>query len=235
MILLRQWKNTFCKLARAWPIRVSGVCLSQWVFIFSLLLIIGLPTSKDLRGNPQDLSGRNQEPELGRSLDYLKRDWALLRTPQPAAEKGKAVSFRTGKSHKQFDDLIFEAADRYEVDPALVKAIIMAESGYNPKAVSTRGARGLMQLMPGTAKALGVEDCFDPKHNINGGVKYFKKLLDRFDGDVKLGLAAYNAGAAKVWRHKGVPPFRATKYYIEKVFKYYSRFKKEIPGDLGRV
>ena len=127
---------------------------------------------------------------------------------------------------QRFNPIIIEVAGRYEVDPALIKAIIMAESGYNPKAVSKRGAKGLMQLMPITAKSLGVEDVFDPEHNISAGVGYFKKMLNLFDGDVKLALAAYNAGSKKVRKYKGIPTFRATKIYIKKVFKYYELFKE---------
>ncbi len=130
-----------------------------------------------------------------------------------------------------FEDIIHEAAKRYGVDPALIRAIIMAESGYNPKAVSKRGAKGLMQLMPATAQELGVVEPFDPVHNIHGGVKYFRRLLDRFNGDIKLALAAYNAGSTKVRRHKGIPPIRATRYYINKVFRYYKIYKREMnPG-----
>ena len=127
-----------------------------------------------------------------------------------------------------FDMLICQAANQYQVEPALIKAIIMAESGYNPKALSKKGARGLMQLMPGTARWLGVSDSFNPEHNINGGVKYFKQLLVRFDGNVELALAAYNAGSRYVRQYNGVPPFKATKFYIAKVFKYYDLYKKQI-------
>ena len=138
-------------------------------------------------------------------------------------------STRPAKTKDQrFNPIIIEVAGRYEVDPALIKAIIMAESGYNPKAVSKRGAKGLMQLMPITAKSLGVEDVFDPEHNISAGVGYFKKMLNLFDGDVKLALAAYNAGSKKVRKYKGIPPFRATKIYIKKVFKYYELFKEQM-------
>ena len=129
---------------------------------------------------------------------------------------------------KQFHPIIIEVAGRHEVDPALVRAIIMAESGYNPKAVSKRGAKGLMQLMPLTAKSLGVRDIFDPEHNINGGVEYFKRLLNQFDGNVKLALAAYNAGSRKVKKYKGIPPFNATKIYIKKVFEYYEIYKEQM-------
>ena len=127
-----------------------------------------------------------------------------------------------------FHAIIQEASNRYQVDPALIRAIIMAESSYNPRAISRKGARGLMQLMPSTAKALGVEDSFNPEHNIYGGVKYFKQLLDRFDGDTRMALAAYNAGSRKVRQYQGVPPFKATHYYIKRVFSYYDRYKAEM-------
>jgi soluble lytic murein transglycosylase-like protein len=104
----------------------------------------------------------------------------------------------------------------------------MAESGYNSRAISKRGAKGLMQLMPATAHALGVEDAFNPKQNISGGVRYFKQLVIQFDGDVKLALAAYNAGSRNVRHYQGIPPFKATRYYIKKVFKYYEIYKDQM-------
>lgn len=125
----------------------------------------------------------------------------------------------------RYHEIINQASTRYGVESAMIKAIIMAESGYNPKAVSNRGAAGLMQLMPTTADAMGVEDRFDPKHNIDGGVRYFKRLLVRFEGDIRLALAAYNAGAERVKQHNGIPPFKTTRAYIEKVFQYYQRYK----------
>jgi len=127
-----------------------------------------------------------------------------------------------------FHEHIMQAAQNYKIDPALIRAIIQAESSYNPRAVSKRGAQGLMQLMPGTAKSLGIEDSFNPALNIDGGVRYFRQLLDRFGGDEALALAAYNAGSRYVRKYKGVPPFRATKIYIKKVFKYRDQFGKEI-------
>ncbi|MDY7032749.1 MAG: lytic transglycosylase domain-containing protein [Thermodesulfobacteriota bacterium] len=136
------------------------------------------------------------------------------------------------KKGDSFYPIIIQAARRYQVDPALIQAIIMAESSYNPKAVSKSGARGLMQLMPRTAKSLGVKDSFHPEHNINGGVKYFKQLLNRFDHNVTLALAAYNAGARKVRKYKGIPPFRATQYYIKKVSQYYLHYKKEMNEEM---
>jgi len=146
---------------------------------------------------------------------------AQIQTPPAVATQKKSPD-------APFDHFINQAATTHQVDPALIKAIIMAESRYNPKAVSKRGAKGLMQLMPVTAKSLGVEDSFDPEDNINGGVMYFKKLLDRFEGDVELALAAYNAGSRYVRKYGGVPPFRQTQTYIQKVFKYHRHYKQEV-------
>ena len=126
-----------------------------------------------------------------------------------------------------FHGIIIQVAGRYEVDPHLIRAIILAESGYNPKAKSKKGARGLMQLMPSTAKSLGVEDIYDPEENIDGGVRYFRSLLDRFDGDVQLALAAYNAGSRHVRNYEGIPPFKATQRYIKKVLKFHKKFKMQ--------
>ncbi|MGA8180105.1 MAG: lytic transglycosylase domain-containing protein [Desulfobacterales bacterium] len=131
------------------------------------------------------------------------------------------------KAERQYHKFIVQTASKYQIDPALIKAIIMAESGYNPKAVSKKGAKGLMQLMPETAEALGVEDIFNPRQNITGGVQYFKRLVNRFNGDVKLALAAYNAGSRYVRNYNGVPPFKATRYYIKKVLKYYQKYKNQ--------
>jgi soluble lytic murein transglycosylase-like protein len=107
----------------------------------------------------------------------------------------------------------------------MIKAIIMAESGFDPKAISKVGARGLMQLMPRTARSLGIKDSLKPAHNIDAGVRYFKYLLDKFDGETKLALAAYNAGSSNVRKYRGIPPFKATKVYIDKVLKYYEAYR----------
>lgn len=125
----------------------------------------------------------------------------------------------------RYHSLIVKTAYQYKVEPAIIKAIIMAESGFNAKAVSKVGARGLMQLMPRTARSLGVEDIFKPAHNIDAGVRYFKYLLDKYDGEIKLALAAYNAGSDNVRKYGGVPPFKATKFYINKVLRYYEAYR----------
>jgi soluble lytic murein transglycosylase-like protein len=167
-----------------------------------------------------------------------KNLWSMVREPliheslpkkRLVIVQEKNLPYIRGRiAERLFHPIVLRAADRHQVDPALVKAIIMAESGYNPRAISKRGAKGLMQLMPRTARALGVVDIFDPEHNINAGVKYFKHLMNRFDGDTRLALAAYNAGSSKVRQYRGVPPFEATKYYIKKVFRYYKLYKKEM-------
>ncbi len=139
--------------------------------------------------------------------------------------KDKTLFYRSLKEKEAaFEPIILQTAKRYDIDAAMIKAIIMAESNFNPKAVSNKGAKGLMQLMPGTAEYLGVKDSFNPTHNIDGGVRYFKILLDRFQDDIKLALAAYHAGSRNVRKYGGVPPFRATQSYIDKVLKYYADF-----------
>ncbi|OGW60604.1 MAG: hypothetical protein A2V83_11475 [Nitrospirae bacterium RBG_16_64_22] len=120
----------------------------------------------------------------------------------------------------------------YNVDPELVKAIIRVESGYNAKAVSRKGAQGLMQLMPGTARRMRVENPFDPAQNIEGGVRYFKYLMGLFAGNVPLSLAAYNAGEEAVRRYGGIPPYAETRDYVTKVLHYYRNPNSPLPATL---
>jgi hypothetical protein len=112
---------------------------------------------------------------------------------------------------------IREAAERHGVEEGLIRAVIRVESGFNSRAVSPKGARGLMQLMPGTASMLGVRDSFDPRQNIDGGVRHLRGLIDRFGSDLKLALAAYNAGEQAVMNHGGVPPYRETRDYVTRI------------------
>jgi hypothetical protein len=117
------------------------------------------------------------------------------------------------------EGLIRQAAKRHGVSPALVSAVVAVESGFNPRAVSPKGARGLMQLMPATAAELAVDNVYDPAQNLEGGTRHLRGLMDRFDGDLRLALAAYNAGADAVKRHGGVPPYPETRDYVRKVLE----------------
>jgi soluble lytic murein transglycosylase-like protein len=127
-----------------------------------------------------------------------------------------------------FDRIIHEAAGRHHVDADLILAVIMAESQFNPTARSKKGAKGLMQLMPVTADALDVADIYSPEENVNAGVRHLKWLLDRFDGNLRMALAAYNAGVQNVLRHDGVPPFPETQAYVKRVMEYYAGIKYDL-------
>src|SRR5712692_4184439 len=117
----------------------------------------------------------------------------------------------------KYDKLILEAAKKFDVDAALISCVIKAESDFNPREVSNKGARGLMQLMPATAERFGVINSFDAKANITGGARYLRWLLDTFAGNADLAVAAYNAGEGNAWKYNGVPPFRETLHYINRV------------------
>jgi soluble lytic murein transglycosylase len=126
----------------------------------------------------------------------------------------------------RYDSIITKASKRHGVSFSLLKALIKIESDFKPRAVSSAGAMGLMQIMPDNIKALKIENPFDPWENILGGARYLKQLIDRFDGKLPLALAAYNAGPKIVERYQRIPPFKETEDYVEKVMKYYSVFKK---------
>jgi soluble lytic murein transglycosylase-like protein len=125
----------------------------------------------------------------------------------------------------EYEHIISTCATKYGVNPCLIKAVIHAESGYNPNAVSRKGASGLMQLMPGTARSLKVSNSFDPQDNVEGGVKYLRFLLDTFRGDVSLAVAAYNAGLNKVAKYGGIPPYNETRTYVNRVLSYMQSYQ----------
>jgi len=129
-------------------------------------------------------------------------------------------------STEKYDVLISDASERHGVSFPLLKAIIKAESDFDPHAVSKKGATGLMQIMPENFKPLGIRDPFDPWQNINAGARYFKQMYDRFKGKLSLSLAAYNAGPSAVDRYKTIPPYEETEEYVRRVLKYYYNYKK---------
>jgi soluble lytic murein transglycosylase len=130
---------------------------------------------------------------------------------------------------RSYDSLIFHTAQEQRVPPALVKAVIAAESHFNPQAVSPKGAQGLMQLMPATARDLGVSDPLEARDNVRGGTRYLRRLMDRY-GDLSRALAAYNAGPTAVDRYGGIPPYPETRQYVDRVLTYYRRYH----GDFAR-
>jgi len=193
-------------------------------FFFIFIMILGVSLVSIHNGN-KDAHVTDNTRDVLQNADF-----------QILTDKNSTTSFCElrskfrRKKERLFHPIIIQAANRHDI-----KAIIMAESGYNPNAISKRGAKGLMQLMPSTAEALGVEDVFNPEQNISGGVRYFKRLVNRFDGDVKLALAAYNAGSKIVRHYQGVPPFKSTHYYIEKVFKYYEMYKGQMTEEMKKI
>ncbi len=130
------------------------------------------------------------------------------------------------KGQNLFDPLIEEYSRKHNIDSALIKAMIRVESGFNPLAVSRKGAMGLMQLMPQTARRMNVTNVFDPRENIEGGIRYFKYLLSLFNNDLRLSLAAYNAGENIVYELRSIPPYRETIDYVRKVLTYYQTYKR---------
>lgn len=140
-------------------------------------------------------------------------------------EAGAPRSVSGSVTNAGFDELIRSASDRYNVDPNLIRAIIKTESDFNINARSNKGAMGLMQLMPDTARLHNVSDAYDPNENVEGGVRHLRMLLERYQGNLELSLAAYNAGAGAVEKHGGIPPYYETREYVRKVLRFYDAFR----------
>lgn len=140
--------------------------------------------------------------------------------------KERPLKLKPAFSSGKFDHLILKAEQKYGVDFSLIKAVIKAESDFNPNAVSRKGAKGLMQIMPMNYKSLSIRDPFDPEENIMGGTKYLNKLLKRYERKLPMALAAYNAGPEAVDKYKQIPPYKETQTYVRKVMKLYTQYKK---------
>ena len=169
---------------------------------------------------------------------YTDASGSLLITDKPYLENDGFVKGRSWESSPlhQYQATIKKVSAHYRVDPTLVTAVISTESNFNELAISRSGAMGLMQLMPDTATHLGVENPLDPTENIEGGVKYLRYLIERFDGDLELAIAAYNCGPTAVAKYGAIPPFGETRRYVKKVFdRYHGRKSMYIPPSQTRT
>lgn len=157
------------------------------------------------------------------NLPTEKGGKVIFREPKTnSTAKNKVVQSSGSVRNESFNSIATEKAAKYNLDPQLVKAVIKAESNWNPYAVSPKGARGLMQLMPSTAYELGVFNSFDPEENIDGGTRYLRYLIEKFNGDLTLAVAAYNAGPARVEKAKSIPAIPETVQYVKRVMSLYS-------------
>jgi hypothetical protein len=201
------------------PLEISSGSRGQWLFILSILTI--------LSGSMIHSTHSNHAPPQA-AKDYLeqKSNVPIFASPYSDFQDLTDPTPSDIETERLINTIIHEASTIHGVDPILIKAIVMAESRFKPQAVSKRGAKGLMQLMPNTAALLGVTDIFDPVENIHGGVRHFRYLLNTYNGNIPLSLAAYNAGMGKVKDYRGIPPFKATKMYIKDVLDYYEIFKE---------
>jgi soluble lytic murein transglycosylase-like protein len=191
-------------------INSAGSITCGFFSIIMIFFMIGLPAKDSQKENHTVIKGPRS----------YRMDFTDTSSLNPS------LNNQLSKRESLFSPIIIKAANEHDIDPALIKAIIMAESGYDPNATSRRGAVGLMQLMPQTATGLGTdEDMYNPVHNINAGVEHLKRLLNQFGGDLELTLAAYNAGSSKVLEYQGMPPYKSTRHYVKKVFEYYRYYQ----------
>jgi soluble lytic murein transglycosylase-like protein len=197
------------------------------VFAVSLALLVSIADVKLPAETGRGASASRAAVSMRNSAAFQDHIWAMSREPDIDDLSETVFIPAREPAVNPYDLIIHEAAGRHDVDSDLIRAIIMVESQFNPSAKSKRGARGLMQLMPVTAGGLDVVDLLNPHENVHAGARYIKTLLDRFDGDVELALAAYNAGPQSVIRYDGVPPYKETRLFIARVFDYYAAFKED--------
>lgn len=158
---------------------------------------------------------------------YEQWENAKLPEAQPPVTSPQATATAPPPVDVPVKDLIANAAARHRIDPDFMASVVKAESGFNPAAVSPKGATGLMQLMPGTAASMGVRNVLDPAANMEGGTKYLRQLLDQYGGDAVKALAAYNAGPQRVAQYGGVPPYAETRAYVSRIVEDYNRKKAQ--------
>jgi Transglycosylase SLT domain len=217
------------KKALAKTITMNKNCIPVAVLVAGALFALSTPlraqiaTSLDEQGKLVFVNGDSPKALRGSTISSTQGDSALGASHTPLAFPRESAAETLGADDGRLDRIVRDAAARHQVDPALVKAVISTESGWNPQAVSRKGAVGLMQLIPGTAQRFGVGNPFDPAQNVEGGTTYLKALLDRYNGDLSKTLAAYNAGEHAVDASRGVPAYLETQRYVQKVQNAYFR------------
>jgi soluble lytic murein transglycosylase-like protein len=211
-------------------ILIAGVCLA-----LAQPVRAQITTAVDSHGKMIFVNGDSPAPRRGSTISSAPAPAQGFRARNPEASPDVSGALpppgfsatqprpATSVIDQRLDRIVRDAAARHDLDPALVKAVISTESGWNPQAVSHKGAVGLMQLIPGTAQRFGVNNSFDPAQNVEGGTTYLKSLLDRYNGDLSKSLAAYNAGEHAVDLQGGVPAYRETQQYVQKVTEAYFR------------
>jgi soluble lytic murein transglycosylase-like protein len=210
--------RAFC--ARFAPVSVVSAAL------FAASAFMGASAANAQIAKVTDQSGRNfwvnAEPVVTTRIPSARRRNAIY-MPSESSFTGRNDRPAVSIDRDGIERIVHEAADRHNVDPALVRAVIETESNWNPSAVSRKGAVGLMQLMPTTAQRFGASDFYTPQQNVEAGVTYLKTLLERYDGNLDLALAAYNAGEGAVDKAHGIPRYRETRDYVQKVQNAYYR------------
>lgn len=196
----------------------AAICL-----LGGILLLCSLPTQAQIVPIVDDNGKRVFVNEDLPATRRAGTSAAARRPGAPVPANAARANAPARPSKNELERLVHDIAERHKLDPVLVKAVIEAESNWNPNAISHKGAQGLMQLIPGTADSLGVKNAFDPEQNIEAGVRHLRTLLEKYNGDLTKALAAYNAGAGAVDRAGGVPNYRETRNYVQKITDNYFR------------
>ncbi|WP_114970174.1 lytic transglycosylase domain-containing protein [Rhodoferax ferrireducens] len=203
---------------------ISEKCMVAWLLLGCCLCRPGWADIYVYTADDGAVSLSNVPTDERYSVLIAATEPAVAILPATAARKGSSSHARNAG----YDKVVDEVSRAYGLESALLHAVISVESSYNPKAVSKKGAAGLMQLMPQTAQRYGVADAFDPRQNLNGGARYLRDLLRKFNNDISLALAAYNAGEDAVMKHGNrIPPYRETLSYVPKVLDIYQRFQTD--------
>jgi len=196
--------------------------LKAWILFCSLALAVSVASAEIYKYVDEDGVVCYTDAPFGKKSQRIEEDKV-----SPKREKADVLT------RPDFSSYVHQAAAKYDLEPELIKAVIATESNGNHRAVSRKGAKGLMQLMPSTANDLNVINPFNPEENIEGGTRYLKQLLERFDGNLTLALAAYNSGPKTVEKYGAVPPISETRQYVKKVFSLYNGKKNYVFSDMS--